>query len=193
MKRLLGTFWGRSIAVTVGSVLLIAAVCGAWVGWIQAFGNVSVEFGGDLVRSAQLDPATMTKVLEQYRIRTVINLRGANPGDDWFDGEVLAVEKVGASHVSLALSATREPDDQLLTTLTDILKSAKRPILIHCNWGSDRTGLAAALYGLAVKKVGVDEAAGQLSFRYGHFPWLTSETGAMDRAFWRAAGAGDAR
>lgn len=189
MKRLLGTLWGRSIAVVVGSVLLVAAVCGAWVGWIQAFDNVSVEFDGDVIRTAQVDPATMETLVKTYGIETVLNLRGANPGDDWFNGEVQAAERAGAHHVSLGLSATKEPDELLLAKLIETLKTAKKPILIHCSWGSDRTGLAAALYGLTVKKLTADAAAEQLSFRYGHFPWLTSETGAMDRTFWRVANA----
>jgi protein tyrosine/serine phosphatase len=189
VKRWRGTLWGRSIAVVSGCVLLVAVACGAWVGWIQAFGNVSVEFGGDVVRTAQVGPEVTAQLVKAYRIETVLNLRGPNPGDDWFDGEVQAVEKAGARHVSLALSANEEPNERLLATLIDTLKTAKKPILIHCNWGSDRTGLAAALYGLTVKKMTADAAAGQLSFRYGHFPWLMSQTGAMDRTFWRVANA----
>lgn len=167
--------------------MVVAAMCGAWVGWIQLFGNVHVEFGGDVVRTAQIDRASMARLLKEHEIKTVINLRGSNPGDDWFDGEVEAAEQVGALHVSYGLSANKEPNDVLLASLIETLKTAPKPLLIHCNWGSDRTGLASALYGLVVKRLPADEAARQLSVRYGHFPWLTSETGAMDRTFWRVA------
>lgn len=189
MKRLFGTFWGKSIAAVVGGVALVAASCGAWVGWIQSYGNVHVEFDGDVIRTAQLDPTSMSRLLKEHGIKTVINLRGANPGDDWFEGEIAATGQAGARYISLGLSANREPDDQLLSTLMNALRTAPKPILVHCNWGSDRTGLAAALYGLAVKKLPADEAARQLSFRYGHFPWLTSRSNAMDRTFWRVAAA----
>jgi protein tyrosine/serine phosphatase len=181
------TQWGRSTAALVGGALVVAALCGAWVGWIQLFDNVHVEFGGDVVRTAQVDRSSMAKLLREHGIKTVINLRGSNPGDDWFDGEVAAAEQAGVRHVSLGLSANQEPAGPLLASLVDTLKTAPKPFLIHCNWGADRTGLASALYGLVVKKLPADQAAHQLSFRYGHFPWLTSNTVAMDRTFWRVA------
>ena len=43
--------------------------------------------------------------------------------------------------------------------------------------------LVAALYLAQIENRPVDEAAGQLSLIYGHFPYLTSKTGAMDRSF----------
>jgi hypothetical protein len=54
-------------------------------------------------------------------------------------------------------------------------------------YAKHRTGLAAALFELTVMHKPAEIASGQLSFRYGHFPWLMSETDAMDKAFWRVA------
>jgi hypothetical protein len=67
-------------------------------------------------------------------------------------------------------------------------------VLIHCEAGADRSGLAAALYKLIVAKSPhklivakspPEEASAQLSFRYGHFPWLRNSTAAMARTFER--------
>lgn len=192
MKRLFGTLWGKAVAVVVGGVASVAASCGAWVGWIQSYGNVHVEFDGDVVRSAQLDPTSLSRISIQYGIKTVVNVRGGSPGDPWYDDEVAEAARLGVRHASFRLSASREPDERLLADLIETLKTAEGPILIHCNWGSDRTDLTAALFGLMVKKLPADEAARQLSFRYGHFPWLTSRSDAMDRTFWRVAAATDA-
>ncbi|MFD2031462.1 tyrosine-protein phosphatase [Ancylobacter dichloromethanicus] len=50
------------------------------------------------------------------------------------------------------------------------MKDAKKPILIHCQAGADRSGLASALYLAAIKKNSAEaEAEAQLSIRYGHF------------------------
>jgi hypothetical protein len=64
-----------------------------------------------------------------------------------------------------------------------ILRSAAKPLLIHCKAGSDRTGLVAALYRYAVAGEPAEQAVSELSLHFGHFPYLTSETGAMDDSF----------
>ena len=43
--------------------------------------------------------------------------------------------------------------------------------------------LVAAVYLAEIKGVVLDEAGGQLSLYYGHFPWPLSTTGAMDESF----------
>jgi protein tyrosine/serine phosphatase len=99
-------------------------------------------------------------------------------------------QRAGVNLVSLKLRADREPDSTTLHRLVEVLRTAPTPLLIHCESGADRTGLAAALYELVVLSRPAETAEKQLSFRYGHFPWLTSPTGAMDRAFWRVAATG---
>jgi hypothetical protein len=60
---------------------------------------------------------------------------------------------------------------------------AEPALLVHCRNGADRSGLVSAIYLAEIQGVAVDEAIGQLSLYYGHFPWLISETGAMDESF----------
>ncbi|WP_418900320.1 tyrosine-protein phosphatase [Terripilifer ovatus] len=119
----------------------------------------------------------------QKKIKTVLNLRGPAPGKEWFDRELDVVRTAGAEHISIRMSANREPDERTISNLVSTLTNVKTPLLIHCEGGADRSGLAAALYERAVKHRSTTDATAQLSFRYGHFPWLTSRTGAMDRAF----------
>jgi hypothetical protein len=64
------------------------------------------------------------------------------------------------------------------------MSTLPKPMLIHCWGGADRTGLASALYLYGVKHQGSDQAAEQLSWRYGHLPYLWwSKTRAMDNTF----------
>ena len=64
--------------------------------------------------------------------------------------------------------------------LINIVKNAKKPILIHCKAGADRTGLVSALY---LYSIGDKNALKMLSLKYGHFPYLFSPTSAMDESF----------
>lgn len=175
----------------VGAVLLVVLVgavgAGAWAGYLQLTGNIHEVEAGAIYRSNQLSPEDMAALIEAKGIKTVLNLRGNNGDQPWHRAEAAAVSGAGASLIDLTMSANNDPSDALLGELVATLRTAPQPILIHCHGGADRSGLAAALYELLIAKKPADEAAGQLSFRYGHFPWLGSDTVAMDRAFWRVA------
>lgn len=156
---------------------------GGWALGLQAEGNIHVVEPGALYRSAQPNGSELENLLQDYGIRTVINLRGANTGEGWYDDEIAASNKPGVTHVDIAMSARSKPSTETINQLVQTLRDAPRPILVHCKDGADRTGLAAALYELLVEEKPADDAARQLSFWYGHFPWLGSRTVAMDNTF----------
>lgn len=176
---------GRAIAVTLGALLICAGLAGGWAIGLQIVGNVHVVEDGALYRSAQLNDKRLTDVIAAYGIKSVINLRGENRGLWWYDNELEVTTAQGVSHFDVRMSALRETDDATVTQLMETMRTAPRPILIHCESGSDRTGLATALYERFVKKRPAEVAADQISFRYGHFPWLGNRTVAMDRTFKR--------
>ena len=110
-----------------------------------------------------------------------MNLRGQNPGKEWYENELRTCKKYGIEHYDLALSSTHEPNTQAMNKMIEIFTSAPRPILIHCQYGADRSGLVAAMWKVIVDKEPKSEAKKQLSFLYGHVPILGR--GAMDRFF----------
>jgi protein tyrosine/serine phosphatase len=177
----------RILLAAILGLVLTAALAGGWAGYLQLVGNIHTVERGELYRSAQLDGPALEAVIRKDGIATVLNLRGANPGTPWYAQELAATAAAGAAHLDLALSANRKPDEKTLRRLIEILHTAPRPLLIHCMSGADRSGLAAALYDLLEAHEPPGEAAEQLSFRYGHFPWLTSRSGAMDATFWAVA------
>jgi protein tyrosine/serine phosphatase len=79
----------------------------------------------------------------------------------------------------LALSANTELDLKQVADLVEALRDAPKPLLIHCRAGSDRTGLASALY-VASHGGTYRDACEQLSLYYGHFPYFGSKSVAMD-------------
>ncbi len=180
----------RIFLCTMAAVLVVVVAAGGWALGLQLTGNVHVVDPGRLYRSAQLNGDDLSAVLTRYGIRSVINLRGRNPGDAWYDDELRVTASQGVVHFDVGMGATSEPDAKVISRLMTALRTAPRPMLVHCASGADRSGLAAALYERFLKGQSPSTAAEQLSFRYGHFPWLGSRTVAMDKTFWRLAKSG---
>ncbi len=175
----------RFIVIGGGGVLTIALLVAAYCGVIILMGNVHTVAKGQLYRSAQLGDTHLTEVVREYGIKSILNLRGEGAGQDWYDDEITTSKTLDVKHYDYGIWASSEPSAKQIRDLIAILRSAPKPLLIHCQSGADRSGLVAALYVAAIEKRPADEAAQQLSLLYGHFPWLTSRSGAMDRSFWK--------
>jgi protein tyrosine/serine phosphatase len=141
---------------------------------------------GDAYRSAQILGSLFTdgwdEIYARSKFKSLINLRGANTGE-WYRTERTFAEERGAVHIDFSLSANKQPTLERTEELVALMRDAPRPLLLHCNQGADRTGLASALYAYAILGRPAEEAGRHLSILYGHFPWLINNTGAMDRAF----------
>jgi protein tyrosine phosphatase (PTP) superfamily phosphohydrolase (DUF442 family) len=177
-------------------VLAAAATAGSYAGYCGLIiheGNVHVVRPGVLYRSAQLSRGELASVSRRYGIKSVLNLRGAHPGDGWYDGEMAAARDLGIAHYDYAISAKRFVTGRQAGQILAIVRRAPKPLLVHCQSGADRSGLVAALYDYAIGGESAAEADRQLSLAYGHFPYLTSRSGAMDDSFWAFVRASAAR
>ena len=126
---------------------------------------------GRFYRSGQLSRRDLKKTIQDHGIRTVINLRGAQPLKRWYAKEVRLCEWLGVEHHSVDLSSRHIPDRDELVTLLKLFREAPKPILVHCHGGSDRTGLAAALWAMEYMGWGRRHARKQmLSPYFFHFP-----------------------
>ncbi len=114
----------------------------------------------------------------------MLNLRGAHVGQSWYDDEIAAAGELGLAHFDYPLSSKRLVTSEQIEEVLDIVRKAPKPLLIHCKSGADRTGLVAALYRFSETGASAAEADRELSLVYGHFPYLTSRSGAMDASFW---------
>ena len=136
---------------------------------------------GLIYRSAQLPAAEFVNLAKRVGLRTVINLRGENSGREWYDDQFRAAQGLGVGFVNYRMSASKELTPAQMAELAQILRDAPKPVLIHCGSGSDRTGLACALY-LFDAGYPAEAVAYQLSLRFGHFPYLWSGSWAMDNS-----------
>jgi protein tyrosine/serine phosphatase len=171
----------RAAAVALG---LMTASVGGYGGVLFYTGNIHAVSEGELYRSAQLDKDEFAAAIRQYGIRSILNLRGAHPGEAWYDDEVAAANEAGVTHYDVALSARRQPNEAQIKAVLRVLREAPKPLLVHCKSGADRSGLVSALFRLVEENATPEEADRQLSLVYGHFPYLTSKTVAMDESFW---------
>jgi protein tyrosine/serine phosphatase len=174
----------RAIKIGVIAIGLTAGSGGAYWGLLQYHGNFHAVKEGAFYRSAQLDKEELHRVVRDHRIRSVLNLRGAHPGQGWYDDEIAVAQELGVAHYDYGLSAYRFVTRRQIGEVLDIIRNAPKPLLVHCKSGADRAGLVSALYRFAEEGTSVDQADQQLSLIYGHFPYLTSRSKAMDDSFW---------
>lgn len=166
---------------------LIVFLTAARAGYINEQGNFYPVTEGLAYRSAQLDIETLEHYIIKHGIKTVINLRGGSPGAKWWEDERDTCKRLMVAHYDIGLSARKYPKPERINALIDIFLTAQRPILIHCKAGSDRTGLASAIWKSVVDHEPYSEAKKQLSIFYGHLPFGSSR--AMDNFFmgWQAS------
>jgi protein tyrosine/serine phosphatase len=137
-----------------------------------------------LYRSKQLSGSQFDHFIKKYKIKTVINLRGASPNAKWYQGEMNMIQKDTVSHLDIGLSAIQYVPAQKVDSIMSIAAAAAKPILVHCQGGADRSGLFCAAWKLKFEKVPEEKASKQLSFIYGHIPFfIWNRTEAMDSSF----------
>lgn len=118
-------------------------------------------------RSNQPSPGRLRRWHRQLGLRSVLNLRGKT-AQGFYLFEAETCQDLGLSLYDLQLSAKQAPSRDKLQEMIDLFRRMEKPFLIHCKSGSDRTGLAAALYMLVIGNRPVDEARRQLNWRYLH-------------------------
>jgi protein tyrosine/serine phosphatase len=139
---------------------------------------------GVLYRSDQLSGKQFDHFIKKHQITTVINLRGASPDAQWYQDELNITQKDSVAHIDIHLSAMIYVSSQDIDSIIDVAMSTKKPILVHCQGGADRTGLFCAAWKLKIEHAPTEKASKQLSFIYGHIHILKwSGTRAMDSSF----------
>jgi hypothetical protein len=177
------------------SLVVFLAVVIAALWYIGVFGgNVRSIESGRAYRSGTITGASYTgitarwagndleTVLKRNRIGTVISLRAGSLKDDWYREELDTCARQGVAHVDLPISARSLPPPPALANLVNLFDHARYPILMHCQAGADRTGLASTIYATLYERLPLDRAESEeLTWRYGHFP--VDKTRAMDEFF----------
>jgi protein tyrosine phosphatase (PTP) superfamily phosphohydrolase (DUF442 family) len=103
-----------------------------------------------LYRSAQPSALGM-KTLKTMGIKTVINLRSFHSDRDEIGDTALARE-------SISMKAWHAEEEDAVKFLRIVMNPNRRPVLVHCQHGADRTGALCAVYRVAVQGWSKEEA-----------------------------------
>jgi len=165
--------------------IAIVFIAAAYFIYMEEQGNFHAITPGEAYRSAELDRDELEYYIAKYHIKSILNLRGQKPSAPHYREEIKVCQKLSVAHYDLRLPADRKPANHKIDQLIALLKTAPRPVLIHCKAGADRTGLAAALWKVIIDKEPKACAKKQLSIRFGHIPF--GPTTNMDKFFaqWR--------
>lgn len=172
------------IIVLVTIVFLSALTSGYFI-YMEEGGNFHTVSDKVLYRSAQLDTDELYHFLKKYKIKSILNLRGARKSNHskWYDDEKEISQKLGITHQDYRISATKILSVEKIDEILKIMDKLPKPILIHCQGGSDRSGLIAAAWEYAIDGKSAKEAYKQLNIKYFHLPFLGNKTKAMDKSF----------
>jgi protein tyrosine phosphatase (PTP) superfamily phosphohydrolase (DUF442 family) len=166
--------------IVVGVFLGALLACAAEIARMTTDRNKHVVIPGRVYRSAQLNPEQLDRFVREHGIRTVINLRG-RPFSDWYPLQAQTTQALGISQEDVTTSANRLPPPGEIRRLIEIFDQTEYPILIHCQQGADRTGLATTAYLLLYTDADLATALRQNSPRYGHVAIHTAAS--MDEFF----------
>lgn len=173
-KRTLLWLWRGGVSALLLGVL-------GYVGYILATNNFHAVVPGQAYRSGQLTGDELEQTVRRYGIRTVVNLRGPCVNLPWYRDETAATARADVSQEDVGFSATRMPSATAVRQLVEVLDRSEYPILMHCQQGADRTGLAAVMVVLLRTDATLAEARRHLGPATGHLP--LGKTRHVDRFF----------
>ena len=131
----------KNCLITFAALLVIYFIVMAI---LSTYDNFHTVVPGKVYRSAQLSAKQFNQYIHKYQIKSIINLRGAHNHAPWYAHELAISGKDGIKHYDLHLDAMNTNSKVHMLQLIQLLKSSPKPVLIHCQHGSDRTGLASA-------------------------------------------------
>lgn len=172
MRRRLMTRW---VARIILGLFIIST--GSFWAWRHAVDNVGTVLSvenihgtqGVVYRSGQMTPEELSDFIRENQVKTILNLRGPNPGDSWYDQERATTLSEGSTQIDMALSSSEWMSRDQALALADVIRNSARPLLIHCQHGSERTGLASAMSRLLTDGQSVNDARQAFSWKYMFF------------------------
>ena len=130
---------------------------------------------GEMYRSGQLGPEQLEKVIRDFEIQSIINLRGFKGDEDWYLQEKEIAEKSGVNlynlpDMGIGLQSYRLPAREEVEKIIKVIAEIPRPVLVHCKTGADRTGLFSAITILLEKNGNLEQAWEHNSLKYLAIP-----------------------
>lgn len=145
----------------------------------QCFHNMH-KVGGDMWRGNQPSPKRLSQ-LKDMGFKTILNLRGTQPGRHYYDLEHYTCDQLGLAIIDLPWGSREAPYVERIEHLIEVFNTIQYPAFMHCKSGADRAGIVSVLYKLLYENAPFEDAIEQLSLKYGHVK--QGKTGMLDHFF----------
>ncbi len=114
--------------------------------------------------SGQPEPEQLEQLYRQHRFRTLVNLRGPHPDTRWYPFEKQFARRHDLTWVDMDISRSRGPTPEQVRTLEQLYDQPEHhPILVHCWGGTDRSGVAAAIYRIRHQGWSAERVLGEMA------------------------------
>lgn len=112
---------------------------------------------GVLYRCGQPLPEELARLIDRLGLRTVVSVRGAREAGDpdaWEEAERAVCESKGVALVTIPCNHKNPPTAAQVGAFLALCRDpARRPVLVHCRLGQQRTLLFCGLYRVHVEGV----------------------------------------
>lgn len=119
-------------------------------------------------RSSQPTMWQLRRVVKKYGIKTIINLKGADPRSAYYLFEKEQCEKVGVKLIDIEIYSRGTPSGHRIRRARQVFEEAEYPIWIHCKAGADRAGIYSTLYQHFRQGIPIDQTDQLRFWPYGH-------------------------
>lgn len=126
------------------------------------------EISNKVYRSNHPSPKRLAQ-MKRWGIETILSLRAQEFAPS--HTERYLCDQLGLKLEFCPMSASRAPTVSELQDLLLLFDTLRRPFLIHCKSGADRSGLASALYQIDQDGIEPKTAKKMLSLRFIHLGW----------------------
>ena len=117
-----------------------------------------------------MSTSTLDRTIREHGVKTVLNLRGVNATNGWYQRERETTTRLGGTQIDVNMSSCQWLSRDELRTLVNTLETCEYPLLIHCHWGSERTALLSAFAELLRPGGTLDDAWAQFTIRHLYVP-----------------------
>jgi protein tyrosine phosphatase (PTP) superfamily phosphohydrolase (DUF442 family) len=170
--------------IVLGLLILTSAGLAGWMIVLDRQNRLlwdhwDVVTPGILYRSGQLTGQQLTRAVELYGIRTVVNLQ--LPDKELVEERVLA-RKLGVGFVNLPMPGDGFGEESQFRKVLELVDDpARRPVLVHCARGTCRTGSTVALYRFERDGWTIQDVAAELKRQTYRDGWIPGYIYAMAR------------
>jgi Tyrosine phosphatase family len=136
----------------------------------KRYKHLAVHDAHMVYRSAWLDSDVFRELIEEYQIRTVLNLCEPDElGNDLCVGQRQAVRGSGAKLIEMPMPAsTLDPANPEIAKFIPILSNPENyPMLVHCQHGVTRTAKVLVMYDILYRGMTAEQSIAAMPL-FGH-------------------------